>query len=133
MKTFTSTFFALAFFGASVFGAAIPAGGASNDVKAVKRSYSGDATYYYQYGVAGSCGVYHADSDVIVALSSSQMSPDLCGRTIRVSRPGYNDIYPTVADTCPGCGYGSIDLSTGAFDQIGAEAEGRIQVTWDFV
>ncbi|KAK0553184.1 hypothetical protein OC846_000007 [Tilletia horrida] len=124
MKSFTSSILAIAVLSASVFGASVPA---------AKRDYTGDATYYYQYGAYGSCGQIHADSDVIVALSSSQMSSDLCGRTIRVSRPGYNDIYPVVADTCPGCAYGSIDLSTGAFDQIGNEAEGRIQVSWSFV
>ncbi|CAD6886991.1 unnamed protein product [Tilletia controversa] len=131
MKTFTSTIFALALLGASAFGAAVPA--AKADVsQPAKRDFYGDATYYYQYGVAGSCGEYHADGDVIAALPPSQIGGS-CGRTIRVSRAGYNDIYARVADTCPGCAYGSIDLSTGAFDQIGNEAEGRIQVNWDFV
>ncbi|KAE8213028.1 hypothetical protein CF319_g218 [Tilletia indica] len=120
MKTFTVTALTLALLGAVA--SAQPA----------KRDFYGDATYYYQYGVAGSCGQYHADSDSIAALSPSQIGGN-CGRTIRVSRDGHPDVYATVADTCPGCATGSIDLSTGAFDQIGAEAEGRIQVHWDFV
>ena len=38
----------------------------------------------------------------------------------------------TVVDLCPGCASGSIDLSTGAFEQLAPISVGRLQVSWDF-
>merc|ERR1711939_1210621 len=43
-------------------------------------------------------------------------------------------VVATVADMCPSCASsGSLDLSTGAFDVIGAQDTGVLPISWDFV
>ncbi|KWU46453.1 barwin-like endoglucanase, partial [Rhodotorula sp. JG-1b] len=82
----------------------------------------------------GSCGNVNSDSSYIVALSYSQVDGGAhCGRTVSITN---NDngktITATVADTCPGCGYGSLDLSTGAFGAIGSYDQGVLPISWSF-
>ena len=76
--------------------------------------FSGRATFYSQGGAAGSCGNYASDSDYVVAVNAAQMNSGWCGKTVKVTNTANGkSITATVADTCPGCGYGSLDLSTG--------------------
>jgi len=104
--------------------------------------FSGQATYYAP-GM-GSCGLTSSSTDMICALAKTTMlktSPanpnanPMCGRKIRVM----SDSNPTgvelaIVDTCPGCaGAYDLDLSPAAFDQLGQEAAGVIQITWVFV
>ncbi|GAA6010928.1 hypothetical protein JCM11491_004605 [Sporobolomyces phaffii] len=98
-------------------------------------SYSGDATFYYQNGVAGACGGVASDSDKVVALQTSMYgSGGYCGKTITITNTATGaSTTATVADECPSCSSStSIDLSTGAFDAIGSEDTGVLQVTWSF-
>jgi expansin (peptidoglycan-binding protein) len=95
---------------------------------------SGDATYYHPGKT--SCGPVHSDDDLIVALSPAQFTrhPDACGRYIRVM--GYNGHQVTVqvADKCPECSLGSIDLTSAGFLMLFGSLEiGRAAVTWDWV
>jgi len=77
-------------------------------------TYSGQATFYSQGGAAGSCGNYASDSDYVVAVNAAQMNSGWCGRTVKVTNTANGaTITAKVADTCPGCSYGSLDLSTG--------------------
>jgi expansin (peptidoglycan-binding protein) len=90
-------------------------------------SMSGKATYYTP-GL-GSCGKTNSESDMVVALSSSDMSKSLCGKSITVkSKTG--SVTVKVVDTCPGCGSGSVDLSPSAFAKIGTLSAGVIPITW---
>ncbi|KAJ9479697.1 Expansin [Pseudozyma hubeiensis] len=89
----------------------------------------GQATYYYQNGNPGSCGQYNSDSRPIVAVNSAQMNSGLCGQSIWIKGNG-KTIEATIADTCPTCDYGSLDLSTGAFDQLSSREAGEIPITW---
>ncbi|EEU35130.1 uncharacterized protein NECHADRAFT_9612, partial [Fusarium vanettenii 77-13-4] len=75
---------------------------------------SGDATYYHPGKT--SCGPVHSDDDIIVALSALLFAqvPDACGRYIRVTGNG-RQIVVQVADKCPECTEGSIDLTPAAF------------------
>ncbi|KAK0197038.1 Non-catalytic module family EXPN protein [Armillaria mellea] len=96
--------------------------------------YSGGVgTFYYQYGVAGSCGTVHADSDKIVAVSAIVMNSALCGKTITLTNTkNGKTVNAVIADTCPGCGDGgaSIDCSTGTFDALADESDGTFPVTF---
>ena len=92
---------------------------------------SGQATYYYQNGNAGSCGQYNSDDTPIVAVNSAQMYDGLCGSPVWIQYNG-NTIQATVADTCPTCSYGSLDLSVGAFNELtnGDMAAGEVPIQW---
>ncbi|PBK96931.1 hypothetical protein ARMGADRAFT_1027840 [Armillaria gallica] len=96
--------------------------------------YSGGVgTFYYQYGVAGSCGTVHSDSDKIVAVSAIVMNSALCGKTITLTNTkNGKTVNAVIADTCPGCGDGgaSIDCSTGTFDALADESDGTFPVTF---
>lgn len=89
----------------------------------------GQATYYYQNGNPGSCGNYNSDSRPIVAVNSDQMNDSLCGQSVWIQHNG-KTIEATIQDTCPTCSYGSLDLSTGAFNQLADESTGEIPITW---
>lgn len=39
----------------------------------------------------------------------------------------------TVADTCPGCEWGAIDLSEAAFLQLGTLDQGVLPLSWHYV
>ena len=41
-------------------------------------------------------------------------------------------VTATVADLCPGCGAGGVDLTPVAFEQLADLSVGRIEVTWDY-
>jgi len=100
----------------------------------------GSATYFFQNGVAGACGIVHKDSDFIAALPgamygdySSQSSK--CGKKVRVTRKSNGKTVDVIiADACPSCGNpGDIDLSHGAFLQLGTEEEGMFPVSYQFI
>ncbi|GAA5899440.1 RlpA-like double-psi beta-barrel domain-containing protein [Sporobolomyces salmoneus] len=97
-------------------------------------SYSGRATFYSQGGNAGSCGQVNGDYSMIVALNAPQRSENShCGQwvTIKNTQNG-KTVSAKVADTCPGCSYGSLDLSMGAFAAIGDYDQGVLPITWSF-
>ncbi|BGP20958.1 hypothetical protein JCM10213_007125 [Rhodosporidiobolus nylandii] len=96
--------------------------------------FSGDGTWYTQDGTAGSCGIYHSDSDFIVALNLPQMGAnEHCGARIRITNPANGmSAEVVVSDTCMGCAYGSLDLSVGAFKSL-SFADDRAPITWSFI
>ncbi|BGP52691.1 hypothetical protein JCM8202_004782 [Rhodotorula sphaerocarpa] len=98
-------------------------------------SYSGQATFYSQNGVAGSCGNVNSDSAYIVAMNVAQVDGGAhCGQQVHITNTqNGKSITCTVADTCPGCGYGSLDLSKGAFGALGSYDQGVLPITWSYV
>jgi hypothetical protein len=100
----------------------------------------GHATYFYQNGVAGACGKVHQESDLVAALPGayygnySQRS-DKCGKTIRVTRTSNGkSVDVIVADACPSCGNpGDVDLSQGAFRQLGTDEEGMFDISYEWL
>jgi len=107
-----------------------------------KRTNTGDATFYYQGGAYGSCGVQNSDSAMIVALSNTYcgeyMSP-YCGKCISITAvngptPGAS-VKAVVADTCEGCQPQDVDCSIGVFNALFAsdQALGRGKCSWEFV
>lgn len=65
-------------------------------------SYSGQATFYSQGGVAGSCGTVASDSDYVVAMNAAQVSGGAhCGKTVHITNTANGkSVTATVRDTC---------------------------------
>ncbi|GAA5957442.1 hypothetical protein JCM3765_001140 [Sporobolomyces pararoseus] len=98
-------------------------------------SYSGQATFYSQGGAAGSCGNYNSDSAYIVALNQAMVSSggNRCGTQVQIKNTANGKtITATIADTCPGCGPQSLDLSMGAFGALGDYDSGVLPISWSF-
>ncbi|PWN54192.1 barwin-like endoglucanase [Violaceomyces palustris] len=93
------------------------------------RASSGKGTYYYQNGNPGSCGKWHKDSDMIVAINSPQYKKSNCGRSLWITYNG-KKINAVAADKCPSCAWGSLDLSVGAFKKLAKLDKGVINVKW---
>ncbi|CEQ40204.1 SPOSA6832_01797, partial [Sporobolomyces salmonicolor] len=135
-------------------------------------TYTGQATFFYQNGVAGACGNVNSDDTPIVALDARLygntnavskywsvcslslslararasvlrsnthpgMTSHVCvhsGRSLTITNSATGAaVVATVADACPTCASEySLDLSTGAFDQIGRAATGVLDVSWSW-
>lgn len=91
-------------------------------VLASSTKYSGRGTFYTQDGNAGSCGSYNSDSALIVALNSPQIASfgsNKCGSHVTITNTANGrSVRAVIADTCPSCSYGSLDLSLGAYDKV---------------
>ncbi|KAI0364828.1 barwin-like endoglucanase [Pilatotrama ljubarskyi] len=116
-------------------GQALSSSDSSTDV------FEGNATFFFQNGMAGACGQVNPDSAFIVAISlqrygSSAGPSPLCGESIKVTntRNG-NSVIVTIADACPTCpGINDMDLSIGPFLSLaGSLNDGLIPVSWEFV
>ncbi|KAK9896492.1 hypothetical protein P389DRAFT_144797, partial [Cystobasidium minutum MCA 4210] len=91
---------------------------------------SGRGTWFTQNGNAGACGNVNSDSAYIVAVNSAQYAGGShCGQSVRISANG-RSITARVADLCPGCPYGGLDLSTGAFQALGSLSQGVLSLSW---
>ncbi|KAK6538975.1 hypothetical protein TWF694_010524 [Orbilia ellipsospora] len=105
--------------------------------------YSGQGTYY-DCGL-GSCGNTNTNADYVVALSHLLMTPmdggnpntnPYCGKQVRVfSAMAPEGVVFTVQDKCPGCaGMYDLDICQTPFlAHLGTEAEGRIDITWQWI
>jgi len=94
---------------------------------------SGRATYFTQGGNAGACGNVNSDSAYIVAVNSAQYDSSKCGQSVSITNTANGkSITATVADMCPGCGSGSLDLSTGAFQALGDMSAGVLPISWSY-
>ncbi|KAH9946091.1 RlpA-like double-psi beta-barrel-protein domain-containing protein-containing protein [Epithele typhae] len=103
-------------------------------------TFSGDATFFYQLGQAGACGIVHQDSDFVIALQTElygniNAKSSNCGRKIKLTNTkNGKTVEAVVADACPTCTQGhDLDLSFGAFMQIATEEEGEVPITWQFI
>jgi len=105
--------------------------------------FTGDLTYYSP--ALGACGITSSSTDMVCAVShiifdaaSTSGDPNqnpLCGKKIRVTR--FNEqvnanrsIDVTVVDRCVGCNADDLDLSPSAFDDLAAQALGRVTGRW---
>ncbi|BGP28550.1 hypothetical protein JCM10296v2_000286 [Rhodotorula toruloides] len=95
-------------------------------------SFSGRGTWYTQDGNPGSCGQYHKDSDFIVAVNSPQVAGGAhCGQHVTITNTANGKTARAlVADECPGCSYGGLDLSTALFQQLASLDTGVINIKW---
>ncbi|MEV6523545.1 RlpA-like double-psi beta-barrel domain-containing protein [Longispora sp. NPDC051575] len=95
---------------------------------------SGTATYYDPSpapGVTGSCGEVDTADQLVVAVSRTEMTRGLCGRSMRVEGPR-GTVTVRIVDTC-GCGPGSIGLTAAAFERIADLDLGQVNITWQLL
>jgi len=95
---------------------------------------SGRATYYA--AGQGACGWRNTPGDFIVALNEGQFgggrgSTAQCGRSLTI-RYGGQSVVATVADCCPGCPYGALDMTEGLFNQFAGLGAGVFYMDWDW-
>ncbi|EPQ29001.1 uncharacterized protein PFL1_03291 [Pseudozyma flocculosa PF-1] len=100
------------------------------------QTFHGQATFY-DAGL-GACGGYNSGSDFIVALNAAQYGDmgqrsSWCGKQITITYPvlGITQ-HATVVDVCPGCAYGSLDMSRGLFGALSNQNFdlGVFQMSW---
>ncbi|KAJ1972722.1 hypothetical protein H4R34_005309 [Dimargaris verticillata] len=109
------------------------------------QEYSGGTITHHNFsGENNACGGEYEDSDLVVALDTSQFADgaggDLydnnpnCGRTVEVSRGG-KTVKVKVVDQCTTCGDAGLDLSPAAFQKLESDLDkGELQdYTWKFV
>ncbi|EIW51730.1 uncharacterized protein TRAVEDRAFT_32245 [Trametes versicolor FP-101664 SS1] len=116
--------------------ASTPAATSSSD----NGPFTGNATFFFQKGIAGACGTVHPDSALIAAMQTERYGDlskqsSLCGKQVQITNTkNGKTVTVTIADACPTCGTGNdIDLSQGAFDQIATEEEGEVPISWKFI
>ncbi len=100
----------------------------------VKRGSSGQATYYA--AGLGACGWTNSGSDFIVAMNAPEWAGGShCGQTVTITNTGNGNTQTAqVADLCPGCSWGSLDMSTGSSPALnnGNMDAGVFPITWSF-
>ncbi|MFK3984422.1 RlpA-like double-psi beta-barrel domain-containing protein [Micromonospora sp. NPDC050397] len=99
----------------------------SRSVAAVVSRVAGRATWYNP-GL-GACGHYNDGGDLVVALPSHVFRSQLCGARVDISSGG-RTVQVTIADECPPCASGDLDLSQAAFTVLAPLSQGVIQVQW---
>lgn len=99
-----------------------------------KRVSGGQATYYA--AGLGACGWTNSGSDFIVAMNAPEWDGGShCGQMVTITnQQNGNTQTAQVADLCPGCSYGSLDMSTGLFSALsnGNMDEGVFPISWTF-
>lgn len=126
MARFTALFFALATVLSATSATPVPEQGLE------KRARTGQGTWY-NTGL-GACGWTNKDSDKVVALPTAVYgSGSHCGKTVHIKNTkNGKTATATVADECPGCGNGGLDMTPGLFKTLGNLDDGVIPISWDF-
>lgn len=96
-------------------------------------SRKGEATWYRANGI-GNCSFDRLSDDMLVAaLNKAEYGrAEWCGTCAQVSGPK-GSVKVQIADRCPECGPGDLDLSSAAFAAIAELDQGRVDVSWKFV
>ncbi|KAH9029944.1 plant expansin [Lactarius pseudohatsudake] len=104
----------------------------------------GQATFFYQNGVAGACGKVHSDEDLICAIGETKVATaiqaldsPLCGKQVRITNTeNGKTVTVTVADDYPidsSMNPNSISLSEAAFRALAPLSDGSVPIEWSFV
>ena len=97
-----------------------------------KRAGTGQATYYDTTGT-GACGWSNDNSEMVVAVNTAQYSGQHCGKQVEIKNTkNGKSIKAKVVDECPGCASESLDLSPGAFSNLGNKEDGVLPITWSY-
>ncbi|WVQ73448.1 hypothetical protein IAR50_003020 [Cryptococcus sp. DSM 104548] len=82
----------------------------------------GRATFYTVTGTGSACEVTVTDEDFIVALNKPQYtstSNHYCGETVTITNTDNGNVQTAVvADECPECKWGSLDMSPALFSAL---------------
>ncbi|TYJ52776.1 hypothetical protein B9479_006627 [Cryptococcus floricola] len=109
---------------------------ASSSASSSSGDFSGQATYYTVTGTGSACEMTVTDDDYIVALNKPQYTAsDHCGDTVTITNTeNGNTATAKVADECPECDSGSLDMSPGLFGALNDNDydEGEFKITWSF-
>ncbi|WWC69504.1 uncharacterized protein I206_103446 [Kwoniella pini CBS 10737] len=104
----------------------------SSSIEKRGQQYANSRATFYDVGL-GACGWYNNANDYIVAQNSAQYGGGYpgpnCGRSITISYGG-KQVTATIADECPTCPYGGLDMSRGLFTQFASEGAGVFYMTW---
>ncbi|KZT53569.1 hypothetical protein CALCODRAFT_501001 [Calocera cornea HHB12733] len=96
--------------------------------------FTGRATWF-EVGL-GACGYTDTDADYLVALNEPQYtSGDYCNRFLLVENAATGaSAVAKVRDECPGCAWGSLDMSPDLFKALssGGLDEGVFDIKWNF-
>lgn len=107
-----------------------------------KRGVShGKATFYDTEMSQGNCGWWSTNGDHIVALNTAQYGntdevSHYCGRLLRVVNKQNGKVrHAVVADSCPTCEAGDLDMSKGLFADLngGNMDEGIFPIEWSVI
>ncbi|KAF5649635.1 barwin-like endoglucanase [Fusarium sp. NRRL 52700] len=98
----------------------------------------GSATWVFQNGIMGDCGLVSRDTDFVVAMDYRRYDRSKCGQKIRVTATSGRhiglSIDVTIVDACYACvNENSLDLSTGAFSVFGTLDDARVNVEWHYL
>lgn len=95
--------------------------------------FTGKATYYNFTG-HGNCAFKAPSKPVLTAAINTPQyaGSELCGACLEV-QGSKGSVLVRVEDRCPGCPFGSLDLSMTAFATIDELAKGRIPIKWRVV
>ncbi|WWD18814.1 hypothetical protein CI109_103269 [Kwoniella shandongensis] len=100
-----------------------------------KRADNAGTATYFDAGL-GACGWTNSNSDYIVAVNSAQYEGAKCGQKLWLWNPATQKMaFPTVADECPSCSSGDLDLSTGLFEFLadGNMDQGIFEMKWGYL
>jgi hypothetical protein len=87
---------------------------------------SGEMTWY-DLGGLGSCGTAIVGGQI--AMAAVDLPRNHCGSCIEISLNG-KTVRGTVADTCPECATGSLDVTKDVFTALTSLEVGRVRVDW---
>lgn len=74
---------------------------------------------------------------MIVALNAPQYGSmssksKYCGKTVRITH-GSKSVEAVINDACPGCKFGSLDLTQPVFEKLGSLGTGILDIQWEIV
>lgn len=95
--------------------------------------FTGKATYY-NFNGRGNCAFKAPSKPVLTAAINTPQyaGSELCGACLEVQGQK-GSVVVRVEDRCPGCPFGSLDLSMTAFATIDDLAKGRVPIKWRVV
>ncbi|WVQ84226.1 hypothetical protein IAT38_006377 [Cryptococcus sp. DSM 104549] len=100
-----------------------------------KRDQNQGTATFFDAGL-GACGWTNSASDYIVAVNSAQYDSSKCGKKLWVWNPTtFKIAFPTVADECPSCDSGDLDMSNGLFGYLANDDydQGVFQMHWGYL
>jgi len=85
----------------------------------------------------GNCGKWNANSDAIVAISTSRYNANggaNCDQWVQiVNTKNGKKAYGMTRDSCESCGTEDLDMSPSLFQQLDNLSVGQLKISWNFM